>query len=143
MTFASQAALVIANARRYREEQRARIDLETLINTSPVGMVVLDATTGALVSFNREAQRIVGGLLDPDQAGAHSPRDIVTMRRGDGTEVSLEDLPLAQMLRAGETVRAEEIVLTVPDGRTITSTDQRHAHPRRRRGGRDLRGDDA
>ena len=39
--FASQAAMVIANARRYRDEQRARADLETLINTSPVGVVVL------------------------------------------------------------------------------------------------------
>ncbi|MDE0076267.1 MAG: ATP-binding protein [Caldilineaceae bacterium] len=117
--FACQAALVIANARRYREEQRARIDLETLINTSPVGMAVLDATTGALVSFNREAQRIVDGLLDPDQAVAHL-LEIVTVRRGDGSEVSLKDLPLAQALRAGETVRAEEIVLTVPDGRTAT-----------------------
>ena len=44
--FASQAALVIANARRYRDEQRARADLETLINTSPVGVVVFDAKTG-------------------------------------------------------------------------------------------------
>ena len=117
--FAGQAALVIANARRYREEQRARIDLETLINTSPVGMAVLDATSGALISFNREAQRIVDVLLDPEQAVAHL-LEIVTVRRGDGTEVSLRDLPLAQALRAGETVRAEEIVLTVPDGRTIT-----------------------
>ena len=52
--FASQAALVIANARRYRDEQRARADLETLINTSPVGVAVFDARTGAPVSFNRE-----------------------------------------------------------------------------------------
>ena len=36
--FASQAALVIANARRHREERRAKADLETLINTSPVGV---------------------------------------------------------------------------------------------------------
>ena len=36
--FASQAALVIANARRHRDEQRARADLETLIDTSPVGV---------------------------------------------------------------------------------------------------------
>ena len=35
--FASQAALVIANARRYREEQETRAYLETLINTSPIG----------------------------------------------------------------------------------------------------------
>ena len=33
--FASQAALVIANARRYREEQETRAYLETLINTTP------------------------------------------------------------------------------------------------------------
>ena len=36
--FASQAALVIANARRYRDEQRARADMETLVNTTPVGV---------------------------------------------------------------------------------------------------------
>ena len=40
--FASQAALVIANARRHRDELRARSDLETLIDTSPVGVAVFD-----------------------------------------------------------------------------------------------------
>ena len=35
--FASQAAMVIVNARRHRDEQRARLDLETLINTSARG----------------------------------------------------------------------------------------------------------
>ena len=44
--FASQAALVIANARRHREEQRARADLETLVNTTPVGVVVLRRQDG-------------------------------------------------------------------------------------------------
>ena len=57
--FASQAALVIANARRHRDEQRARADLETLIDTSPVGVLVFDAKTGGLTSVNREARRIV------------------------------------------------------------------------------------
>lgn len=49
--FASQAALAIANARRYLDEQRARSDLEVLINTSPVGVAVFDARTGKPVSF--------------------------------------------------------------------------------------------
>ena len=53
--FASQAALVIANARTHREERQARADLETLIDTSPVGVVIFDAQTGAMASFNREA----------------------------------------------------------------------------------------
>ena len=65
--FASQAAMAIANARRHREERRARADLETLIDTSPVGVVVLDAATGAPSSLNREARRIVDSLRDPDQ----------------------------------------------------------------------------
>ena len=46
LMFASQATMAIANARRYREEQRARADLETLVNTSPVGVVLFDARTG-------------------------------------------------------------------------------------------------
>ncbi len=117
--FASQAALVIANARRYRDEQRARDDLETLVNTSPVGVVVLDARTGAPVSFNREAPRIVDHLRDPDQSVADFA-EVMTWVRADGQEVSLKDFPIAARRRVGETVRAEEIVLQVPDGRRVT-----------------------
>ena len=40
--FASQAAAAIANARAHRSEQRARRELKALIETSPVGLVVLD-----------------------------------------------------------------------------------------------------
>ena len=40
--FAAQAATAIANARTYRAERRARADLEALIETSPVGVVVFD-----------------------------------------------------------------------------------------------------
>ncbi len=117
--FASQAALVLSNARRYRDEQRARTDLETLIDTSPVGVIVWDARTGVPVSFNREARRIADGLRNPEQ----SPEEflqVLTFRRGDGREVSLEQVSLAQALSECETVRVEEIVLRVPDGRSVT-----------------------
>ena len=116
--FASQAALVIANAGAHREERQARADLETLVNTSPVGVVVLDARTGA-ASFNREAVRIVGGLLNEGQ-GPEEIVDAVTCVRGDGREISLRELPLAELLSKGETVRAEEIALRVPDGRSVS-----------------------
>ena len=117
--FASQAALVIANARAYREERQARADLETLVNTSPVGVVVLDARSGAPVSINREAMRLVDGLLDEGQ-GPETLLEVVTFVRADGREFSLGELPLAEVLRAGDTVRAEEIVLRVPDGRSVS-----------------------
>ena len=118
--FASQAALVIANAGAHREERRARADLETLVNTSPVGVVVFDATTGMPVSVNREAVRLVEGLRDEGQ-DAEDLMDVVTCVRGDGREVSLRELPLAEVLRAGETVRAEEITLRAPDGRSVSA----------------------
>ena len=46
--FAAQAATAIANAHTYRAERRARADLEALIETSPVGVVVFDVGTGRL-----------------------------------------------------------------------------------------------
>ena len=118
--FASQAALVIANARRYRDEQRARADLEALINTSPVGVVVFDARTGIPVSHNRETLRIVESLLDPDLP-TEQIMEILSLRRMDGREVSLEESPLAERLSACRTIRAEEIVIQAPDGRSVTT----------------------
>ena len=116
--FASQAAMVIANARRYREEQRARNDLETLINTSPVGVAVFDARTGAPVSFNQEAVRIVESLRDPDQS-SEQLLEVLSYRRADGRKISPFDI--AKELIEGDTVRAEEIVIEVPDGRSVTT----------------------
>ena len=118
--FASQAALVIGNVRKYRDEQRARADLETQINTSPVGVVVFDARTGVPVSFNRESRRIIGSLQTPG-CPVEQLLDVLTFQRADGSEVSLDKVSLAQALSTSETIRAEEIVIQVPDGRSVTT----------------------
>ena len=118
--FAAQAALVIANANRYREERRARNDLEALVNTSPVGVVVFDGRTGTPVSFNQEAVRVLDFLGSPDRPTEHL-LNILTVRRSNGQELSLENTSLAHALSAGESVRAEEVVLQVPDGRSVTA----------------------
>ena len=44
-----------------------------------------------------------------------------TLRRADGREVALQVTPLAETLCTGKRVRAEEIVLRIPDGRSITT----------------------
>ena len=116
--FASQAAAAITNARAHRSERRARADLETLVETSPVGVVVFDAASGRPVSINREARRIVEGLREPGRT-AEQLLEVVSCRRADGREVSLAEIPIARQLRSSETVRAEEVVLSVPDGRSI------------------------
>ena len=117
--FASQAAIAIANARTHRAEWRARADLEALVETSPVGVVVFDAMTGNLISLNREATRIVKSLCGPGQS-AEQLLGVITYRRGDGREIALDRLPLAGVLSGTETVRAEEVELSVPDGRSVT-----------------------
>ena len=118
--FASQAATAIANARTYQAEQRARADLEALVETSPVGVLVFEGGTGRLMSINQEAKRIVEGLRMPG-CPTEALLEQVTLKRADGREIALEKLPLSQVLNRTETVRAEEIVLSVPDGRTITT----------------------
>ena len=116
--FASQAAAAISNARTHRDEQQARADLEALVETSPVGVVVFDAETGRPASLNGEAKRIVDSLR-PAGRSTEQLLEIITLRRDDGREVSLSELPLARLLGTGETVRAEEVVLAVADGRSV------------------------
>ena len=116
--FASQAAAAIANARTHRNEQRARADLEALVETSPVGVVVLDARSGRTVSINREAKRIVESLRTPGRP-LEQLLEVVSFRRADGREVSLSEFPITEHLSTGETLRAEEVELSVPDGRSV------------------------
>ena len=118
--FAAQAAAAIANARVHRDERRARADLEALVDTSPVGVVVFDAASGRPQSFNREALRLVDRLRMPGRP-PEQLLEVLTFRRSDGREVALDAFPLAEALRGGETVRAEEIEISVPDGRSVTA----------------------
>ena len=118
--FAAQAAAAVANARTYRAEQQARADLEALVETSPVGVVVFDATTGRPVSLNREARRLVEKLHAPGRP----PEELLanlTFQRADGREVALAEYPLTETLSMDETVRAEEIMLSTPDGHSVTT----------------------
>ena len=104
----------------HEAERRARADLEALIDTSPIGMVVFDATTGRPQLVNREAQRIVGGLHIPGNS-IEQQLEVITCRFQDGREVSLDEYPLSRQLSTAQTVRAEEIVLSVPDGRNVAT----------------------
>ena len=116
--FASQAAAVIVNARTHRDERRARADLEALVETSPVGVLVFDAESGRAVSVNREARRIAESLHQPGRP-PEQLLEVMSIRRSDGGEVSPSELPVSQLLQSGETMFAEEVVLSVPDGRSV------------------------
>ena len=115
---ASQAAVAIANARTHQSEQQAKADLEALVDTSPVGVLVFDAKTLDLMSFNQETLRITRGMR-----GLGRSRDellsALSFRRPDGQEIPPEELPTARAIRSGQSVRAEEMVIGLPDGQMV------------------------
>ena len=119
LLFASQAAAAIANARTYRDEKRARADLEALVETSPVGVVVLDARTGKPVSTNQEANRIIEPLCTPGRP-AEDLLNSASFRFADGREGSLKEVPITQAFIHGESIHAEEVEISVPDGRSVS-----------------------
>ena len=118
--FATQAAMAITNARRYGEERRAKADMEALVNTSPVGVLVFEARTMEVVKSNKEARRIIVGTGKQDLPFEELCRMMV-FRRMDGQEIPREELPLERSIRNGETVRAEEVVLHLPNGERVST----------------------
>ncbi len=124
--FASQAATALANARAHRAERRARADLEALVETCPVGVMVFDAASARPLSFNREARRIVSAVKMPGLSMAEMT-DSLTLRFADGREATLGEM------RGSEGVDGEEIELRLPDGRSVRTL--LHLTPVRSAGG--------
>lgn len=118
--FASQAAMAISNALKYRAEQRAKSDLQALLDSSPMGVFVLDAKTGEVLSINEETRRMICGVSGRDVSLEHL-LTVMTFRRADGREICLAESPLEPVLRSGETVRAEEIIISLPGGQSVTT----------------------
>ncbi len=102
----------------FNNEAAVQQDLDALLNTIPVGVVVFDVATGGDRYFNRQALRLVNSLADPGQS-LEALLEVLTFRRSDGREMSLSEFALA--LIAGETVCDEEIVLMVPNGHRVTA----------------------
>ena len=131
--FATQAGTAIVNARRHRQEQQVRADLEALLNISPVGVLVFDGKTGDLLSANDETRRLVGKLHAPGRSLGQL-LEAMPVRKADGSDIPMEELPIVKALRGGETVLADEVVMHPPDGRAAI-TALVNARPIRSDGG--------
>ena len=116
--FASLAALVISNSRRFEGERRARADLEGLVGTAPMCVAVFDAASGTPTSVNREARR----LMDELGVTLGSVKDLAEadiVWRVDGREVPSEQFSLDTMLASGSAVRDLEVTADLADGRSV------------------------
>ena len=118
--FADQAAIAISNARRYQNESRSRADLQALLDAAPAAVLVFDARTRELLSLNRETRRIVRWFHAP----GHKLSDllgVMTFKRSDGSDIPPEDLPTERVLRSGEAIYAQDVVIHLPDGPPVAT----------------------
>ena len=118
--FAAQAASITSSARKYDEAYRAKVEMEALMDLSPVGVSVFDTRIGEITFVNQESKRLLGALGLSDDEWEFS-YDRLTFTRTDGKEIPFAELPGTRALQTGESVRAEEIVVHRPDGSSITT----------------------
>jgi PAS domain S-box-containing protein len=100
------------------EEERKR--LKALIDTSPVGVLVVEACTQQVALVNPELQRIWGLSCQTGKTLDECNRGLI-YQKPDGQRYDLEELPVRRALNRGEIVRAEEVRIDFPDGRTIST----------------------
>jgi len=115
---ATQAGAAIANARKHKDEKRARAELEALIEISPVAVFVFDARSGQTVSINRDARRMADRLGFPNRP-LEEIVQLLTVRRADGRRAPDSDTPLPEVLAEVGSLRAEEVELSAPGGFSI------------------------
>ena len=118
--FAAQAASIISNSRRYEEAHRAKVDLETLMDISPVSVSVFDTRIGEITYLNQEGRRLLDSLGVPDKEMGNVYESL-RFTRTDGREIPFLELPGTRSLQTGEVVKAEEIVTHLPNGDSVTT----------------------
>ena len=118
--FAAQAASIISNTRRYEEAHRAKVDLETLMDISPVSVSVFDTRIGEVTYLNQEGRRLLDLLGVPDEEMGNVYESL-RFTRTDGREIPFLELPGTRSLQTGEVVKAEEIVCHLPNGASVTT----------------------
>ncbi|WP_336001314.1 PAS domain-containing protein [Halorientalis halophila] len=100
--------------RRERERQlrRERDLIDRIVDTSPVGIMVLDGD-GNRVRINERGKEVLG--IPDDRVESYSPSDR-TVYDVDGNLVSLDDHPFSRTLETGESVFDWQAKVELPDG---------------------------
>ena len=114
------AAAALLNTRSYQALLKAKSSLQTLIDLAPVGVMLYDAKTMDLLSLNPEVRRMVRGLQVPGRS-LDELRSVIDVRYPNGGKIEFDRISIERARRTGETVRSEEVVLYLADGRTVTA----------------------
>ena len=118
--FSRGAAAAIVIARTHQAERRAHGNLEALLDILPVGVVVVDAETGQPKIFTRTAQRILKDLCTSGYPAEQFPR-VLIVHLSDGRRISFKESSLKTVLGEFESLHAEKVVISTPDGKNVSA----------------------
>lgn len=113
---AERVALAVENRRLFIEAESERRNLDAVMSTMPVGVIVLDPETLFPVQFNQRALELLGRPLDPYKPFTSAEYNLY--RTGTNLLYPAEDSPVNQALRSGKQVFSDDIAI-ISDDRTI------------------------
>lgn len=102
----------LAEADRRLTNERNR--LHTILDTSPAGIIVLDAD-GRIAMVNVAAEALFGGRIPVPSSIAEVARSFQILR-ADGTPFPIDELPVVRALRESTAVVGVEVIVRHPNG---------------------------
>ena len=90
--------------------------LRAVFNAAPVGLVLVDSSTGEVLNANPRAEQLIGFRFEPGMIW--TPKGWEAMD-SVGNVIEGPNLPLTRALRSGETTDSQDLLLRRPDGSRI------------------------
>lgn len=102
---------------RHAQIEKAR--LQAVLEQLPEGVIIVEDSEGHTIVSNTAARRLAGRAFVPD-GSMQEEEGYHLLERLDGTPLPLPDHPLSRVLRNGQPVLGEQIVLVQPYEERIT-----------------------
>ena len=112
-TLASQIAIATQNRQLFDDAETQRERLQTIVDTMPAGVLVMDRKGDILLS-NQTLMGFLGPQMQPGTPELPQPYPIV--RAGTQSPYPRQEWPLSRVLLTGETAAVDDMVVLKPDG---------------------------
>ncbi len=102
-----------------KEELANRNNLiTTILDTTPIGIFMVEVPSGKPILANREAGRLLGRGILPDASEENLSEVYEAYRSGTGGRYPTDEMPIIRGMR-GETSRVDDMVVVRPDGSRV------------------------
>ncbi len=103
-----------------QQTQFEKARLQAVLEQLPEGVMVVEGTDGQMAVANKAAERLWGHTSAPPGTSVMQEPAHHQMEYLDGTPMPAEDMPVARVLRGGQPLLGQQMVLVQPSGTRIT-----------------------